>query len=294
MYNGKKYVIDQIRSIVSQEADCAIRILIRDDGSSDGSAELVEKAAIENNLDIQVIRGNNLGPSRSFMWLINNCPKADYYAFCDQDDVWLPGKVDKAISNLRTDVPAVWISNYNVVDSKLSLIRECPIDKPVDDPAKILFYNNVPGCVMVFNWELLAVMQRLNLPDFRMHDILALDIAALFQNICFEPQAYLLYRQHEDNVIGYNYKTIRPIKWVKDKSKMIIHRQDYRIAEYAKKMLQFYPQVFNKKDRRHFEIIAEYKKSLLWMIRLLQQEFTHNGINRTSLSIRWKIRLRYF
>lgn len=294
MYNGKKYVVDQIRSIAAQETNCRIRILVRDDGSSDGCAELVEETAKENNLDIQVIRGENLGPTRSFMWLINHCPDADYYAFSDQDDIWLPGKAEKAINSLKSDAPAMWISNYNVVDSKLTQISECPIDNPADDPAKILFYNNVPGCVMVFNRELLAVMQSLNLPDFRMHDILALDIAALYGNICFEPQAYLLYRQHENNVIGYNHKTIRPIQWIKDKNRMILHRQDYRIAEYAKKMLLLYPHVFNEKNRKQFEIIAEYKKSLPRMFRLLRQDFTHNGLNRTSLSIRWKIRLKYF
>ena len=294
MYNGKEFVLDQIRSIITQETDCEIQIVVRDDGSKDGSAELVEEFAKDNESDIQVVKGENLGPTRSFMWLINHCPDAYYYAFSDQDDIWLPGKVERAVSRLRTDIPAMWISNYNVVDSGLSLITKCPIDKPADDPAKILFYNNVPGCVMIFNRELLTVMQRLELPDFRMHDILALDIAALYGNICFEPQAYLLYRQHGNNVIGYAHKTIRPMKWIKDKCRMITHRQDYRIAEYAGKMLQICPQLFSEKKRKQFEIIADYKKSLPRMIRLLRQEFTHNGLNRTSLSIRWKIRLKYF
>lgn len=295
MYNGTAYVIDQLDSILSQEANCEIRVLIRDDGSTDDCVRLVEDYARSRQAAVTVLRGENVGPARSFLRLIRDCPDADLYAFSDQDDVWLPGKAAAAAKCLASQQgPALWVSNYNVVDRELNLLESCPLDKPESDSAKMLFYNNVPGCVMVFNRELLLAMRSLGLSDFRMHDILALNVATITGTVLFDPRPYLLYRQHQGNVIGFSHKKIRVIRWIRDKVALLRRREDYHVTEYAAAMLKTFPEKFRDEDRARFLIISGYKKSPASCLRLLRCPFTHNGFNRTAVSIRCKILLHFF
>ena len=90
-YNGEKYLQEQIESIIRQE-DVEISLLIRDDGSCDKTIEIIENLKRKNS-NIIYYSGNNLGPARSFMDLINKSGNFDYYAFSDQDDVWKSKKL---------------------------------------------------------------------------------------------------------------------------------------------------------------------------------------------------------
>ena len=84
-YNGEKYIKEQIESILNQEG-VEVSLLIRDDGSSDRTIEIVKKISEQNN-NIILFKGQNMGPARSFMDLVKKSDEVDYYAFADQDDV---------------------------------------------------------------------------------------------------------------------------------------------------------------------------------------------------------------
>lgn len=296
-YNGEKYIIEQLNSIFSQECkNCNVRVIIRDDGSEDNTVAICEEYATKNKFDINIIRGKNVGPAKSFLELIASCTKSDFYAFCDQDDIWLQGKLAKAVSALSQmdAVPGLWVSNFNVVDDRLNTLIECPLERPEEDPLRVLFYNNVPGCTMVFNRYLLLEMQKLCISDFRMHDILALDIASITGKVCFEPNAYVLYRQHQNNALGYGNKQISFWAWLEKKIMYLKKNEDYHISEYAEKVLSRYNSVLNEEQRKEFILISQYKKSFIFTLKLLAKPYTHDGINRTSISIRSKILLRRF
>ena len=83
-YNGEKYLREQIESIRNQTIKEDIEILVRDDGSKDGTLEILEEYAEIGTL--QFIRGKNIGSAQSFHELLRIAPKYDYYAFADQDD----------------------------------------------------------------------------------------------------------------------------------------------------------------------------------------------------------------
>ena len=291
MYNGQKYVIEQLESIFAQQTECDIHVLIRDDGSADESVQVVRRYAEDTKHDIRVMTGKNLGPARSFLWLIQHCPEMDYYAFCDQDDVWLPGKVSAGIRELDVEKPVLWLSDYKVTDEKLNVIAEGFDRPPESNPAKILFYNNAPGRVMMFNRRLLELMRSLDLQDFRMHDIMALNLAQLFGKVVFCPEAKILYRQHQGNAIGYGRKRIRPFKWIREKVTLVKDGENYYISEYCRKLLVHYEDRLKEKDLEAFREIAGYNQSLISRIRLLQRDYTQNGFNRTSVSIRMRILL---
>lgn len=294
-YNGEKYISDQLDSIFSQEVpNCKIKVLIRDDASTDDTVKICREYAEKNEYDIDVIEGENVRTAKSFLKLVAMCPEADYYAFCDQDDIWIPGKINAAVHELDSELPSLWISNYHVVDEKLNVIVNGALKVPESNPLKILFYNNVPGCVMMFNLKLLNEIRELRIYDFRMHDILVLDIAQITGRVVFEEKAYVLYRQHGNNVLGFGNKKIKPLEWCRNKVNYLHNKEDYHIRDYARVVAEKYGSNMPRDVKNELCFIADYRNSIINRFRLLKKPYTKDGFNRTALSIRWKILLGVF
>lgn len=289
-YNGQKYIGEQLDSIFCQK-DCGdIFLYVRDDGSKDTTVDIIKNYSNEKSQPIIIDQACNAGASKSFLLALRECPEADYYAFCDQDDVWEAGKLEKAISDLQEiEGPALWISNYCVVDSELNVLSSDVIKNPCLDAKRVLFYNNVPGCVMVFNKQLLLEMRRMSVTEIRMHDIMALNIAILTGKVVFESKSYLKYRQHAANVIGYAHKKIKVGKWIKQKIALLRDKEKYDISEYAKEILNVFSEYLSAADKQEMELIATYKTSILKTMLLLSKGYTRGKFGRTSLSIRLRI-----
>ena len=97
-YNGERFLEEQIASIIAQKG-VEVDILVRDDGSSDMTCSLLERWQKEGKL--KWYKGENLGFARSFMNLLKTASGYDYYAFCDQDDIWLEDKLQRAVTALE-------------------------------------------------------------------------------------------------------------------------------------------------------------------------------------------------
>lgn len=95
-YQGEKHIKKQLDSLLQQTYP-NITIYIRDDGSKDGTIRLIQEYIASNptGKDIILLTDGmgNLGCPGTFYQLLGSCKEADYYAFCDQDDVWYPNKV---------------------------------------------------------------------------------------------------------------------------------------------------------------------------------------------------------
>ena len=98
-YNGEKYLREQLNSLVTQKFK-PDQIMIRDDGSNDSTMDIIKYYA-DSYKFIKYYQGENLGPAKSFMELINKAEDADYYALCDQDDVWFDDKLSTAVDTLE-------------------------------------------------------------------------------------------------------------------------------------------------------------------------------------------------
>ena len=123
-YNGEKYVGAQIHSILTQTYKNLV-LVVRDDGSKDKTVKIV-KEFMENNSNIKLVEGKNLGFIKSFFELLKY-EDADYYAFADQDDIWLPNKISLAVESLNKledDVPNMAFSNSDYYDVDMNLIKE--------------------------------------------------------------------------------------------------------------------------------------------------------------------------
>ena len=163
-YNGIPFISEQIDSILSQ-AEVDVRLFVRDDGSSDGTRDLLQRYADEGSLTL--LTGENLGPALGFLTLLRNAPEADYYAFSDQDDIWDSDKLITAIKQLKKQENlALYHCNSRLVDSagnemgRLTYGQQRCISYRDNDPLNQLCIGSPMGCTQVFDRRIWAVYKR--------------------------------------------------------------------------------------------------------------------------------------
>ena len=210
-YNGAKYLDEQIESILEQK-DVDFEILVRDDGSSDTTKDILTKYSKYKNFSFYF--GENIGVINSYFDLIANAGNFDYYAFCDQDDVCESDKLKHALNILALcDNPIkLYHSNVTIVDEALKKIPfQCSHTHSLS-LVQALLMNNVVGCTMVISNQLLRFAQK-HKPNYAlMHDSwLALLCHVLGGEVCFDQESYILYRQHSGNVIGSRLNLYRSL-----------------------------------------------------------------------------------
>jgi glycosyltransferase involved in cell wall biosynthesis len=205
-FNGEKYLKEQIDSLINQK-DVIVQISVRDDGSTDSTLEILENYRKDGRLEYYA--EENVGYKKSFLKLASYCVgKADYYAFCDQDDVWDQQKLSAAVKKLDEiieDKPKLYFSNLLFVDEKLNKIGIKDYSNLNITLGCSMARFNISGCTMVFNNELLKLAVRNNIIEeiVSSHD-------AWFYKLClsvggemvFDPNSYIKYRQHGNNVTG--------------------------------------------------------------------------------------------
>lgn len=219
-YNGGKYLIKQLESLYNQTYQ-DFYIYVHDDGSNDDTLKIItEYKKNKSNFFILESDETHLGAARSFMWLLENVT-ADYYMFCDQDDVWLPDKIECSLSAMlqyeknNPTTPIVVNTDLKVTDDNLNIIADSfwkytKIDKKLLNFFNYLcVYNSVVGCTMMIN----NFAKKISLPmsdKAIMHDAwIALKVKSESGVIIDITDPKILYRQHFNNTIGaekYNVK----------------------------------------------------------------------------------------
>lgn len=137
-YNGEKYLPQMLNSVLAQTYP-DITLFVRDDGSKDSSVRILKeyrenfKKAPGNKRIILLNETDgdwaNKGSHQSYRYVMANMPDAPYYLFCDQDDVWLPDKVARAVEYMEAyneSIPVLYVHNYYVCDQNLNIEREMP------------------------------------------------------------------------------------------------------------------------------------------------------------------------
>lgn len=201
-YQGERFVVEQIRSILDQLPEKGV-ILVRDDGSVDATVAKIEAL---NDSRITIIKGSNIGFARSFLSLVMSAPAdSDVVMLADQDDVWLPGKIERAIDYLlsRGEEPALYCSRLRLVDVNLN-----PLGLSPKLPQKLTFQNAlaesvVVGCTAAFNRPALQLIRQVgDISKIHFHDWWVSLVVAAFGEVYGDSEPTVLYRQHGGNVIG--------------------------------------------------------------------------------------------
>ncbi len=211
-YNGAPYLEAQLASIHSQSLR-PIRVLLRDDGSIDGTPALIAQLQERFGAWLQLLPADgNLGCTANVNRLLE-VTSAPYVALADQDDLWLPQKLEQALglmqqleARLGAETPLLVHSDLELVDGQAQPLgcrygHHQRLDPRRTNPADLALTNVVTGCTAVCNRALLQ--KALPIPaEALMHDWWLALVASAFGQIGLVEQPGVLYRQHGGNVLG--------------------------------------------------------------------------------------------
>lgn len=213
-YNGERYLKAQLDSVFAQTYT-DWQLFIRDDGSNDTTMQIAQSYAAKEPRITIIQDGESLGACRSFERLLTQCGGADYYAFCDQDDVWKPEKLALSIDTIQRaeaahpDKPIVVHTDLQVVDEQLEEIApsfwQYSHIRPELQNTHIHYLaisNSVTGCTMLFNEAARSCALPIG-PNAYMHDAWTALMTAVHGGFIIPIHKCLLaYRQHGDNGVG--------------------------------------------------------------------------------------------
>lgn len=257
-YNGEKYLEEQLCSIISQKG-VDVSILVRDDGSTDCTKKILNEWQSQGKLEWY--SGDNLGPARSFLDLLNKAQDADYYAFCDQDDVWMIDKLKVAIEKIKDYDADLYYSSYTTVDSNLQVLSES-IQKPIMNTlGQALVFASVTGCTMVFTQRLAKVVKRYTPYNIMMHDSWLFKVAlAMEYKIYYDKTSYILYRQHNNNVIGDHKRWY--VRWRNKMARRL--SGDRKRYDEMKELYEGYNDIMHENQLQVIKPLIDYFNRPLW------------------------------
>ena len=219
-YKGEPFLREKLESMICQTNN-DWSLFIRDDGSCDRTLDIIKEYVLAYPSKIQVVFDElgNLGSGRSFMALLSEVD-ADYYMFCDQDDIWLQDKIEKLYLKIRQeekklDGQAVCIfSDLQIVDANLKTIARSLWNYSGINPDNcknvydmILFGCPAFGCALIFNG--FARQYLLPYPGWKYHDLWTVLVVSGKGIVDYIPEQTILYRQHGNNVTGAHQRIDR-------------------------------------------------------------------------------------
>ena len=296
-YNGELYIKEQINSILQQK-NVKVDLFIRDDGSKDKTLEILESYAKKWN-NIHVVKGDNLGVGNSFMELLYSIGcEYDYYAFADQDDVWLPDKLSQGIVKIKdSDIPLLYVSNQILVDKNLNRLKMRFEVPPGITYKQIICNNSVSGCTMVWNKELQELLIDINrrptadLLKNRIHDVWVVMVASVVGKIIYDKSSCILYRQHENNVVGVKKNSIIK-QWMK---KLKDNSQRNGRSKLCKEINEkFGDIIFDMECKQNLDIYGYYQNDWPKKIKLLQDRDITKYTSESMFGLKMKILFNLF
>lgn len=307
VYNGQEYIREQLESLKDQTYT-EWRLVIRDDRSSDKTAEIVKKFSDE--VEQEVIFKVNEKPSGSaknnFALLINDAKESDYVMFCDQDDIWKNDKIEITFNKMKQaeerygrDFPLLVHGDVEVIDENGNINADSMFEMShINADSKlpqILIQNHVTGCTMMCNKKLIAGISEYASSEYIiMHDYLAALYASVFGKIEVIKKPLLSYRQHSGNSVGAKNNN-NPVYLLK---RLANGRKSYKEAmETSRNQVKFFVEIYRKelaaeKYCEEYELMSGYASlgSRAKLYRIMFYKKNHiwkNGTIRKIMQVIW-------
>lgn len=273
-YNGEEYIQEQLDSLCCQE-HVSINLVVRDDGSSDCTVNVIENYREKFN-DLKIVNGENIGATASFHCaakIANNSFNTKYYAFCDQDDIWEKDKLIRAIEKLEqldNKKPTLYFSNLMMVNNSLKKIGMLLDDNIVSsDKQNPLSSICTYGCTCVFNDITLKKFVCLDEKNqFIYHDNWIYAVAVFLGNVFYDENSFILYRQTGNNVSGEKKKGFS-LWW--DRVNRLLHlSNEPRMYEAISiNLLSNFNNELVDEDKKLLGLITNYRNSFIDRLKLI-------------------------
>lgn len=295
-YNGEKNLREQIDSILKQKGVSA-SLYVRDDGSKDNTIKILEEYRL--NGDLKWFQGENIGPASGFMELLYQTAHEDYdyFAFSDQDDIWLETKLLDAVVKIKNCSE----SQYILYGANQTLLKDgVPANNvynemPILTTPYLMDHNKIAGCTMVINKNLARLISESDHIDStvlksRMHDLWLVLVANTCGKVVFDMNPTMLYRIHEHNVVGEadtSFKT-RIARLKKDRG----DRSNSR-SRYASELLRCFERYIKREEKQALELYANYRRSVNTKLKFLSATKLIKQTGENAALFRIKILLNY-
>ncbi|MBD0415980.1 glycosyltransferase family 2 protein [Oryzicola mucosus] len=209
-FDGGRFLEKQLRTLAEQ-SHRSIDLWVSDDGSTDGSIEILSR--FEKHWDrgvFHLLNGPALGFAENYRFLITN-PDIDatYYAFCDQDDIWDPDKLEVAVAWLSSQdpaVPALYCSRTRTIDEEDHDIGYSSLFENNPNFRNAIVQSIAGGNTMVMNRaarDIVAEASRRT--SFVSHDWWSyMIVSGVGGTVHYSATPHIGYRQHQDNIAGAN------------------------------------------------------------------------------------------
>lgn len=224
-YNGEKYIKEQIDSILNQTYK-NINLIISDDSSKDGTRKILEQYEQKEKRIKVYYQPKNIGYIKNFEFLLKKV-ESDIYMLSDQDDVWLPEKIEKTYEVLKREQADLVFGDLEVVNQDLEQIYPSfgdfmklnrKIKKYIHSYQLNYLYNCVTGCTVMAKKE--GIEKVLPIPTnskYLIHDHWLGLITGLEGKLAYVPEKYIKYRQHGNNQVGtekisHQFKTLEEVR----------------------------------------------------------------------------------
>lgn len=246
-YNGEKFVAEQLDSILNQTYS-NIEIIIRDDGSKDNTVNIIKEYQKQYK-NIKLYEGKNLGFIKSFFELLK-LAEADYYAYADQDDVWLQNKIRLAVNSLNkldNTKPNMAFGNSDYYDENMKFLSRGPRNKKYSF-LTALFACVTQGMTMTVNKKTRDMIIE-NMPkSCFFHDWWTYLLCIGMGNVAYDNETVVKYRRRKENATSEGQGYIRLLIW---RVKNLLFKDGMRDIKQ---------QMINFKDYYYYQLSDENKK----------------------------------
>lgn len=291
-YNGEKFIKEQLNSIINQTYNNWV-LFIRDDDSTDNTKSILNEYKKKYGQKLYVIDnveggGNSKRNFAIILDFVKSYFKFNYFMFSDQDDYWDETKIDicmKKMIELEHENPYLPIlihTDLNVADEKLNILSKSffkyrALNCKATDLNHLLVQNNVTGCTMLFNDELNKLID-LKKDNIAMHDWWIALVASAFGKIECITTSTILYRQHDNNVVGAT--KVNSIGFVINR--LFDNHVKKTIEQSFDQARDFYNEYEKKLSLQNQKIVKnfidiEYKNKIVKVYSIIRRKFLKQG-----------------
>lgn len=235
--------------------------------------------------DVEWTGGSNIGPGNSFIELLKTCTKdCDYYAFADQDDVWEDQKLSTACRKITSSNNTnAYCSIVKFVDVNLNYIASSRV------PNEISFHNAIVenviyGCTLIVTKNLSERFLEKTPKKVQMHDAWLYLYIQAFDNLFFDKDSLIYYRQHSNNVIGSNVNKNYYINKLKKNFNTNLFKQ--RETAHLQDFYDLYRDNLSFKQKELLKIYIKSRSNLLLRFRALWIFSRNNVVDNLFLKIK--------